>query len=208
MSALAVTFGIAATLAHADDWKLSGFPAALLSGDGAQMTQHEIPQPPVSAIRAGDFPILLEKTVLADIQSQFGGDLHQAGDAGNSVYWLCYVSKADGRITRSWFISDGETGGSDHGVTMVASDTPEADTSGCAPAPAKLSAIDYSAPGLGSSFSDLRSRFGPLDLMDGAMSLDNQAPGTTAGSTRLQVLSYDFKGGKVGAVAVSQVTSN
>lgn len=66
----------------------------------------------------GAFVIQFEKTTLAQVMSEASiGTIAQRGDAGGSVYWLCY-SQPDAGV-RIWIISSGEMGGDNHSVTGV-----------------------------------------------------------------------------------------
>lgn len=71
---------------------------------------------PASVLRLGTFLVHFEETTLADVQRTVGAGLidHQ-GDAGESIYWLCYTSGNE----RIWIIADGEMGGSTHAVTGI-----------------------------------------------------------------------------------------
>ncbi|MCX5493137.1 hypothetical protein OSH11_00305 [Kaistia dalseonensis] len=205
---LTLAMAFVAAPAFADGPRLTGLPAKLLSGDAAQLTTHEVPTPPVSSIKAGPLAVELEVTTLADVQKQFGGTISNATDGGVSVDWVCYVIQRTSGAGHIWFLSDGRIGGPDHVVTMVASDFDLSEHSGCTDAPASLTAIDYSVPGLLTSESDVVARFGPTDALDNVVSYSNQTTSTTTPLTTLQVLSYHFKDGKVDAIAVNQLTTN
>ncbi len=71
---------------------------------------------PASELRLGNFVIHFEETTLADVQRAVGaGSIDHQGDAGESIYWLCYTAKNE----HIWIVAHGEMGGSSHAVTGV-----------------------------------------------------------------------------------------
>lgn len=54
-----------------------------------QLTRPTIPKEMVSALRVGDFKVVLDDTPLAALQKRFGGEIGQRGDAGDALSWLC-----------------------------------------------------------------------------------------------------------------------
>lgn len=68
----------------------------------------------------GHTKINLEKTTLSDVlKTVKKGAIYHSGDAGNSVYWLCYTLKNEFSYTRVWLLSDGEMGGAEHSITSI-----------------------------------------------------------------------------------------
>ncbi|WP_219097693.1 hypothetical protein [Pseudomonas sp. UMAB-40] len=66
----------------------------------------------------GELVIQFEKTTLAQVMSEASvGTIAHQGDAGDSVYWLCYSQPNAGALI--WIISNGEMGGDNHAVTGV-----------------------------------------------------------------------------------------
>jgi hypothetical protein len=62
------------------------------------------------------FKAEFEKTTLEEIRDTLKtGTIQHAGDAAESLYWLCYTLP-DQRV---WFISHGEMGGPNHALTQV-----------------------------------------------------------------------------------------
>ena len=49
-----------------------------------------VPQPMVTALRLGTMSIRLDRTELAAVREQLGGELGRRGDAGSTLRWLCY----------------------------------------------------------------------------------------------------------------------
>lgn len=75
---------------------------------------------PSRGITMGSLPVRFEKTSLDEIlNATRAGALAHQGDAGASVYWLCYTNLNDTVAERIWIISDGEMGGDRHLVTGV-----------------------------------------------------------------------------------------
>ena len=73
----------------------------------------------------GAFAGRLEETRLGAVRDAMGGGaIQHQGDAGDSVYWLCY-RRAQHRL---WVVSGGEMGGPDHLVTEVVAELTEKDT--------------------------------------------------------------------------------
>jgi hypothetical protein len=67
----------------------------------------------------GGLPVIFEETTLGQIaRSAAIGGVSHTGDAGSSVYWLCYTV-LEPEPQRIWVISDGEMGGSEHAVTGI-----------------------------------------------------------------------------------------
>jgi hypothetical protein len=66
--------------------------------------------PPTLRIVIGGESLELERTTLPDLVKRFGGAIHSRGDAGDSIYWVCYYDAPTRRTL--WFVSD-EMGGSD-----------------------------------------------------------------------------------------------
>ena len=75
---------------------------------------------PASHLKMGGLEVRFEKTTLRAISDTAGlGTMHHRGDAGKSIYWLCYTIQGDSRTQRIWIVAHEEMGGSDHAVTMV-----------------------------------------------------------------------------------------
>ncbi len=192
--------------ALADGARLTGLPAALLSGDAAEGTQHELPNPPAPNIAAGSTTILLGETLLGDLNSAFGGTLRQAGDGSVSAQWLCYDVGSGDKAQILWFVSDGKAGGSTHKVTLVGAAfgpaRPDCDT-----APASLTGLTVGAPGLGASESDLQAAFGTVAARNGMVAYLNQSAAAKGGSSEFQSLNYLIKGNVIVGLAVGQIAA-
>lgn len=70
-----------------------------------------------TGLRLGTYAIAFEETTLAGVRAAVeSGELQHQGDAGESIYWLCYTIAGKERI---WITAHGEMGGPEHAVTSV-----------------------------------------------------------------------------------------
>src|SRR5712691_1708962 len=75
---------------------------------------------PATHLKMGDLEVRFEETTLRAVSGTAGvGSMHHQGDAGESIYWLCYTVQGDAKAQRIWIVAHGEMGGLDHAVTMV-----------------------------------------------------------------------------------------
>ncbi len=80
---------------------------------------------PAEGLTLGETRVEFERTTLSDVQGSVKtGTIRHKGDAGASVYWLCYAgvedqSGDDKALVRLWIESSGEMGGPDHAVTSI-----------------------------------------------------------------------------------------
>ena len=73
----------------------------------------------------GAFAGRFEETPLGTVRDTVGeGTIQHQGDAGDSIYWLCY-RRAQHRL---WVVSSGEMGGPDHRVTEIVEELAEKNT--------------------------------------------------------------------------------
>lgn len=70
---------------------------------------------PSTGIIVGTFSIRFEEATLESVAKELGGRISHQGDAGESIYWLCYT----GPTGRLWIVSHGEMGGEAHAVNYV-----------------------------------------------------------------------------------------
>ncbi len=87
-------------------------PASIIS---ARLLKPSVPKVLVSQFRVGRVPVVLERTLLGQVQKELGGTLGQAGDAGDSFGWLC-VSGSDengrwGLWLTTWELEGGTVSG-------------------------------------------------------------------------------------------------
>lgn len=65
----------------------------------------------VAALHVSDFPVILEKTKMEDVESTLGGTIGQRGDAGNFDEWLCFYGADSGGRWALWLESGEINGG-------------------------------------------------------------------------------------------------
>ena len=91
----------------------------------------------------GPFAGRFEETRLGAVRNAVGeGTIQHQGDAGNSIYWLCYRHAQH----RLWVVSSGEIGGPDHLVTEIVEELTEKDagaSTDCAIIPDKFSPVTF-----------------------------------------------------------------
>jgi len=100
--------------------------------------------PPSSAVMLGSFRLGFETTRLEEVRHAAGvGELAHQGDAGDSIYWLCYSASVNGSSQRIWILSSGEMGGPDHQITGVSAQLSRTFhvTPSCPALPARLTPI-------------------------------------------------------------------
>jgi hypothetical protein len=75
---------------------------------------------PATRLSLGKFVAYFEKTTLAQVRNAVGaGTIAHQGDAGESMYWLCYTAARVTPPQRLWIMSHGEMGGPEHDVGGV-----------------------------------------------------------------------------------------
>jgi hypothetical protein len=169
---------------------------------------------PVKSIQVGPLAVVLETTILGAVSQRFGGTMHNAGDAGDAVNWLCYAgNNAAQKPVVYWFASNNEMSSEDHSISQVAV---QSNPGGVAPAgcgsAAVLATIDLGVPGVGTSLADVTKRLGAgKPDAKGFLSYQNERHVAGRGdkdSVTLQTVQYQIAGGVVVTVSVSQVTSD
>jgi hypothetical protein len=116
----------------------------------------------------GAFAGRFEATPLAAVRQAVGqGTVRHQGDAGESLYWLCYRSAGQ----RLWIVSGGELGGADHRVTDIVAERADQDTAalpGCAELPAAFAPLEIDGRlRLGMPRPDVVTALGPPSGSDG-----------------------------------------
>ena len=121
--------------------------------------------PPTRGVTLGKFSIGFEKTALADVlEAASRGFIAHQGDAGESIYWLCYTRVDTDISYRMWIVSDGEMGGGKHAVTMIAARriADAKATEDCPLLPAKLQPVSLDVPiWIGTTDRDAERALGP-----------------------------------------------
>lgn len=101
---------------------------------------------PTTGLKMGAFIVQFEKTTLAMVRKAVGrGEIAHQGDAGASIYWLCYTAHSKKQTERIWIVAHGEMGGSEHAVTRISSETVGTNESeeGCPVLPGSLSPVSF-----------------------------------------------------------------
>jgi hypothetical protein len=188
---------------------------------------------PVDGLTLGETHIEFEKTTLSDIRGSVkSGVIRHQGDAGKSVYWLCYSGVGTpegvddpGAMTnnganiggaRIWIESSGEMGGPDHAVTtVVVKRIPKSDPTAECPEPSKEFRSLTFANGLrlGATRASLESQFAGVLVNRGNQSFigyqskvvgDGKCDGEF---DRLNSLVLVFQSDKLESIYANQVTS-
>lgn len=170
---------------------------------------------PSAGVRMGAFAVRFESTTLDDVRRAASvGQVSHRGDAGESVYWLCYTSVHAPRVERIWIVADGAMGGAKHYVTGISAEVlPGGRASADCPAlPTRLTPLSLdNNVWLGAREGAATARLGaPSYRKGGWRSYDFQGrePGQCAGGfdfiswVRLHVQS-----GRVNSLHAGQVTS-
>ena len=190
------------TPALAQDVKFGGFIEKALSTN-YPFTQ--VAKDISTGVTAGATAIEFEKTAMADFPTLFGGELHQQGDAGAALSWVCYTSPEK----TIWFYGDSEMG---HGLlTAIGIDNTKADpTEGCADLPEQLNALDFSIPMLGATINQVKTHFGALPEPDqGAFAYKSELPLNDGNlNIRFQDVIYQTDGKAVTGLVLDQLTMN
>jgi hypothetical protein len=75
---------------------------------------------PATGLKMGALDVRFEKTTLNAISNKAGtGKIFHQGDAGESIYWLCYTVHVQPLVERLWLVSYGGMGGPEHAVTSI-----------------------------------------------------------------------------------------
>jgi hypothetical protein len=171
---------------------------------------------PASGVALGAIDVLFEQTHLADIVAKLGhGTIAHQGDAGESVYWLCYDITTHEGAERLWVTSSGEMGGTEHRVTgisaqLLAGAEPSGD---CASLTSQQSPhLIGSSLWLGSSSRAVTARLGSPSLDRGAWQaygFEGKVPGQCEpdGFDRTNWLYLRTETGAITRLVAGQVTS-
>lgn len=170
---------------------------------------------PSKGLMMGAFYVRLEKTTLADVRNTVGvGDISHRGDAGDSIYWVCYTNVAPARVERVWVASHGEMGGRDHRVTDISAELlpNPSPTPDCPSLPERFKPLILDSQlWLGASENDASARFGPPSYYKTPwLSFDYQGKlkgNCDGGFDLMNHLLLRIKNGRVNYLHAGQVTS-
>jgi hypothetical protein len=173
-------------------------------------------QSPVTGLQMGTLPVQFEKTTLAEVRraAAVGGIAHQ-GDAGESVYWLCYTNTGVKPAERVWIMAHGEMGGPEHYVTDISAERlPNASATGDCPAlPKNLEPVILdNGLWIGSSQRRATSKLGAPSFSGNSWrsyDFEAQVPGNCEGGSfdREASLWLHFRNGLVNRLRAGQTTS-
>jgi len=167
---------------------------------------------PATTVTLGSFELRFEETTLAMVIGAVGrGDVSHQGDAGDSIYWLCYTAPNE----RIWIIADGEMGGSGHAVTEVTAQRMERiqATDECPALPKSLQSISVAGQiSLGSSERKALRILGQPSHRDGpwwSFDYQEKVPGNCEpdGFDRMNWLLFKTEHGHIVTIHAGQVTS-
>jgi hypothetical protein len=171
---------------------------------------------PVTHLKMGTLVVQLEETTLATVQKAIGhGTIEHQGDAGDSVYWLCYTIGDTKQNERIWVISHGEMGGSDHAVTGITAQfiAPTKAPDACPALPAAMRPLSFdSKVWLGQSETAALSALGKPSHTDNSWwsyAYRGLVPGKCEpdGYDILNWLAFEIRQGRIVMIHAGQVTS-
>jgi hypothetical protein len=171
---------------------------------------------PSTTLRMGTLRVQLEQTTLDDVRrAASAGKIAHRGDAGESIYWLCYTSSAPDVAQRIWIIADGEMGGSAHYVTEISAEAISNGhaTADCPALSKRLSTVSLENHlWLGASEEEATMRMGVPSYQNGSwQSFDfagkvaGNCPGGDLDLTASVML--HFQKGRMNSLRVGQITS-
>ncbi|HVT18591.1 MAG TPA: hypothetical protein VHQ90_20730 [Thermoanaerobaculia bacterium] len=173
---------------------------------------------PATQLTLGGFVARFEHTTLSSVlaAARVGAIEHQ-GDAGKSIYWLCYTVPRGKLSERVWIVAHGEMGGSDHAITEVSAEqlpSGSVTPGGCPVLPPALRPLSLDRGiSLGTSRSQLIHSLGRPsgvhdDWLDFVYVGKVKLPDQSTDWDETSLLAARLFGGKVVALYASKVTSN
>lgn len=171
--------------------------------------------PPTSGVTLGRFRISFESTTLADVAlAALGGEIRHKGDAGDSVYWLCFTNPGRGFADQIWIVSDGEMGGPENEITEVIAKRVQSQlaTPACPKLPVDMRSVSLDRHlWLGDSDGKISSRLGPPSAKDGlwrSFDYQGKVPGRCEGGfDQTDWLTTNSSRNTVTLIAAGQITS-
>lgn len=172
---------------------------------------------PVDGMKMGSLNVELEGTTLGAIREAIGaGAIQHQGDAGESLYWLCYTASTSQAHARIWIEADGEMGGDNHSITALAAQLldKEPATRDCPALPAKFTPLTFShGVWLGESAASAAKALGAVPVQGGPwqfVGFQGKMPAACDGGASADVLSsVEFKvaADRLAVILVDQVTT-
>jgi hypothetical protein len=156
----------------------------------------------------GAFAGRFEETTLGAVRKAVGeGTIHHQGDAGGSIYWLCYRHAQH----RLWLWS-GSIGGPDHLVTGIVEELAEKDTEAsadCAVIPEKFSHLVLDGKlHLGMSRSEVVTALGPPSKSEADQMVYRHHGKLAKGFEETAWLILRFRGEKLVSMRGGKTTTN
>jgi hypothetical protein len=181
--------------------------------DSPSVKARTVDAPMIKAVHLGKDRIVFEKSRLADVMAMTGrGKIKHRGDAGQSVYWLCYRFEQNGATRQLYVTAHGEMGGPEHDVGGIVLNERAADEANCPVLPGNLSPA-IADIGLGSRYSAFVHRLGPPSGRQGEQATwlferkihQRDSPETWF---EIQSVTVEFHHGKAAILAIDQTTSD
>jgi hypothetical protein len=156
----------------------------------------------------GAFAGRFEKTTLGAVRKAVGeGTIQHQGDAGGSIYWLCY-RRAQHRL----WLSSGEIGGPDHLVTEIVEELTEKDTetsTDCPIIPEKFTPLVFDGKlHLGMSRQEVVTALGPPSKSEAAQMVYSHAGKLANGFDETAWLILRFREEKLVSMRGLKTTTN
>ena len=157
----------------------------------------------------GAFAGRFEETRLGAVREAVGeGTIQHQGDAGDSIYWLCY-RRAQHRL---WVVSHGEMGGRDHRVTEIVEEFNDKDagaSTDCAIIPEKFSPVVFDSQlHLGMSRQEVITALGPPSKSEAAQIVYSHAGKLADGFDETAWLILGFREDKLVSMRGGKTTTN
>jgi hypothetical protein len=181
----------------------------------AQASKPTMKSAPSTGIRMGTLHVRFEEATLDDVvQGASLGQIAHQGEAGASMYWVCFTKVDNPQAERIWILSDGEMGGPRHQVTgIIAKRIPNGTpTAACPALPNKLKPLSLDQDlWLGASQETVASKLGMFSFQQGAWrsyEYQGRVPGKCEdGFDFSSSLLLHFQHGRADSLRVAQVTS-
>ncbi|MBJ6134502.1 hypothetical protein JAU75_16795 [Ochrobactrum sp. Q0168] len=192
--------------AHAQNDKLSGFPAMVLGGQTAKATTVQFSVPFDNLIRLADKDVSLGKTTLDEIQAVAGGTVQGHTASSVKTAWLCYEITGDNLPRRIWFISDGMNKNKGQGavLNLISAEIITDKSAKCAQPRIDLTNLKLPIPALKDNKQALEERLGKVSAKQFARYSNEHK---VSGATVEQSLVYRLDGERITGVAFSQATA-
>jgi len=177
--------------------------------DAFRNTKHTVATPLATQFSLGEFVVRMEETRLDAVRDAVGGGTvaHQ-GDAGESIYWLCYRNSR----RNLWIVSDGEMGGREHRVTEVVEELVSKDSGASVDCPEIAKKFEPVVLDRGICLGMTRKQaitaLGPPSKSDGAWLIYSHLGRLENGFDEAGWLLLAFRGGRIAFMRGGKTTTN